>query len=776
MLNNAITVPGSSNLEYMSPGGRLFVPSNCFSTASNTSITMNGVDDYTVFSWVPEEDYELSSLSIYATLSSNSASLPVYLGTSLPTTSLFSDILTLPQNRTSSKIHYDPPTNTFIMYGGSLAVYPFSIFHDFFSFDANTNTFSTLTPTGATIDLPGVHTFSTYDSKRRQIHYLGVKVGEFKHFVYDIETNYITDLTDLLSEIITINGAGRYGANGLYDPVNDCLVVFGGYSQTDPIVLSSDLLKFDITNQEWMKVEVLGNKPSARAGVTLLYDIRSPKIVMWGGYNNPVDQSTWPCTNELWILQEDFSSWDQIIASGTVPNVINTITSPLISEAVYVESQNSGYFDIVTYSGSISNYNYKLDLRTYNWSKPVASGDVPDNSHGIMVSDNFDQSIWYFMAKTEETRLIWKLPVNTCIGEVVTGNYSVPYPEISLGNLSIVAGTTWNRFTFEPQQGYKGKRQYLTIGGFDGLTITFNGTRSSNSSYLGLDDSAITYTGLNGADFTPLTINKIQYFLSIVLNSTTDHGTSLWYGRYNWDKVKIPGVGLLNIPQEGLSLDCRALTPLTIYYVYGYSNNGSLAIEASSTSPIISDGVWCKTGQPTSLLLGTFYPVTLSETVVAQDGETYRGVANVYNKLWRSFGVRNKAGGGRNITNTTLSFPLTSSTLWAFSVLSWESIIDIDFTTLMDGYTNTIYTRLLIGLNSTVMAHPNSTIGPSKGGPTTASHKMAGGNSARITIPLENGFHTLQALVAFVSSNSNNYCYTTYNSTRTNSIRGMVYN
>ena len=86
------------------------------------------------------------------------------------------------------------------------------------------------------------------------------------------------------------------------------------------------------------------------------------------------------------------------------------------------------------------------------------------------------------------------------------------------------------------------------------------------------------------------------------------------------------------------SLALGTLTSGKPYDVFGYLSGGALALEllawtndtTRATAVTLQDGRYCKSGDKTRLLLGTFY--TTSATTTA-DAESYRYVSNVYNQV-----------------------------------------------------------------------------------------------------------------------------------------------
>ena len=113
--------------------------------------------------------------------------------------------------------------------------------------------------------------------------------------------------------------------------------------------------------------------------------------------------------------------------------------------------------------------------------------------------------------------------------------------------------------------------------------------------------------------------------------------------------------------------------------MYAYSNSGTLAIEAVTTLPAPSNGLWCKTGTSDHLFLGFFYTVAgPGSTLSAIDCSDYRVVSNLYNRLYREMGKRQIYTTNTYLTNIGSSWEnWNNNTDWQVWFLSWESVIDI---------------------------------------------------------------------------------------------------
>lgn len=86
------------------------------------------------------------------------------------------------------------------------------------------------------------------------------------------------------------------------------------------------------------------------------------------------------------------------------------------------------------------------------------------------------------------------------------------------------------------------------------------------------------------------------------------------------------------IPDAGASVACTGLTANTPYYLYGYNNAGTLALDLSTTGPTTQNGIAVKTGVVDRLMLARLYAEAAGNIVdYATDASTHL-INNVYNK------------------------------------------------------------------------------------------------------------------------------------------------
>ena len=123
--------------------------------------------------------------------------------------------------------------------------------------------------------------------------------------------------------------------------------------------------------------------------------------------------------------------------------------------------------------------------------------------------------------------------------------------------------------------------------------------------------------------------------------STTDQSakTTIYYTPFVHNTILLwDGADWVPTTFTETSLALGTLTSALPYDVFGYLSSGALVLESlawtngttRATAVTLQDGRYCKSGDKTRLLLGTFY--TTSTTATA-DSELTRYVSNVYNRV-----------------------------------------------------------------------------------------------------------------------------------------------
>ena len=105
----------------------------------------------------------------------------------------------------------------------------------------------------------------------------------------------------------------RSGAIGVYDPIRDRMIIYGGYAEAYGSPALGDVWALTLSGTPtWAQLAAGG--PGGRDFASLIYDPVRDRLLLFGGYGNGNDQ------NDVWQLNlSDTPTWTQIVPSGTPP-------------------------------------------------------------------------------------------------------------------------------------------------------------------------------------------------------------------------------------------------------------------------------------------------------------------------------------------------------------------------------------------------------------------------------------------------------------------------
>jgi hypothetical protein len=210
------------------------------------------------------------------------------------------------------------------------------------------------------------------------------------------------------------------------------------------------------------------------------------------------------------------------------------------------------------------------------------------------------------------------------------------------------SGGVWKRvIPADSVQLYAGKRYYLLFMPADmivDVSLSCNRQNPAQGSGFAQECKSAVSTDL-GATWTPIVKDNRPALLNVVLNSTPNHSPQLVYGRTNGKDVALYNGSeweSKEIPEAGINLNCESLASETLYNVYLHDNSGTLALEASTTPRMTSEGVEVKSEAPTHRYLGLVCPIErqtgLQAPIKVSD---WMGVYNAYNQRPTSVGKPN---------------------------------------------------------------------------------------------------------------------------------------
>ncbi len=201
----------------------------------------------------------------------------------------------------------------------------------------------------------------------------------------------------------------------------------------------------------------------------------------------------------------------------------------------------------------------------------------------------------------------------------------------------------WVRTTFDPIQLQRGKRYCLGLcaNGQEGnpvVSVSFSARRQNAAIGSGHPQGCWSKisTDPDGEIWSDLQQDSRPALLNVVLNSTPHHSPQLVYGRSNGKDVALYNGSSWEsreIPEAGITLNCEGLLAETLYKIYLRDNSGTLALEASNTPKMITEGVEVKSEAPTHRYLGLVCPIERQAGFQAPiKVSDWMGLYNAYNQ------------------------------------------------------------------------------------------------------------------------------------------------
>ena len=260
---------------------------------------------------------------------------------------------TPPTGRSACYAIYDPVRDRMVFFAGNGAsvdvnVWALSL--------AGTPAWTQLTPSGTS---PSMRFFfsAIYDPVRdRMLVFGGSTPSVYLNDVWALSLAGTPTWTQL-----TPTGtppSGRYEHTAIYDPVRDCMVLFGGYaSGLGPF---NDVWAMSLAGTPaWTQLTPTGTLPGARRLHSAIYDPVRDRMVVFGGF------ITGSYFNDLWALSlAGTPAWEQLSPAGTPPSVR------------YGHSAN---YDpvrdrMVVFGGRTTGSVYLNDVWSLTWGAPALAG------------------------------------------------------------------------------------------------------------------------------------------------------------------------------------------------------------------------------------------------------------------------------------------------------------------------------------------------------------------------------------------------------------------
>jgi len=212
-----------------------------------------------------------------------------------------------PGARSGHAAVYDPVRDRMIVYGGTGA----SVFGDVWALSfTGTPTWTQLAPTG-TPPASRVSSSAIYDPVRdRVVICAGQGAGGYRNDVWALTLSG----TPAWSQLLPTGGPppGRSRHTAIYDSARDRMVMFGGKDATTSY---NDVWTLSMGTPAWSSLTPTGTGPTARYGQTGIYDPVRDRMVLFGGNDggDPLDATVWT------IGFAGTPAWGTLAPSGSGP-------------------------------------------------------------------------------------------------------------------------------------------------------------------------------------------------------------------------------------------------------------------------------------------------------------------------------------------------------------------------------------------------------------------------------------------------------------------------
>jgi hypothetical protein len=179
-------------------------------------------------------------------------------------------------------------------------------------------------------------------------------------------TNGVWALPGGTSTWVQITTAGsppyaRAGSAGVYDPIRDRMLVFGGYNSTYLHPYLNETWELSLSDTPtWTQLAPVGDPPSGRRDCVAIYDPQQDRMLVFGGSG---------ATNDVWALSlSGTPTWTQLSPSGTPPSARSN------AAGIYDSSLNA----LAIFGGSTGPREvWRLSLGTLSWAKLLPAGPSP---------------------------------------------------------------------------------------------------------------------------------------------------------------------------------------------------------------------------------------------------------------------------------------------------------------------------------------------------------------------------------------------------------------
>ena len=174
---------------------------------------------------------------------------------------------------------------------------------------------------------------------------------------------------------------GRYGQSMVYNPVNQKIIMFGGFNVDENTELD-DMWEYDCTTNTWKELHQ-SKKPSATSGHGMVYDSSNSIFILFGGYG------LYGRNDKTWTYDSAKNAWTEMFpqVSPSLRDSASMYFDPELGETVLY----GGYSRLAEGADETWTYNYGNNTWTFHnlTTKPPARYGAgiaydPVNQRGVL--------------------------------------------------------------------------------------------------------------------------------------------------------------------------------------------------------------------------------------------------------------------------------------------------------------------------------------------------------------------------------------------------------
>jgi N-acetylneuraminic acid mutarotase len=219
-----------------------------------------------------------------------------------------------PPARTAGSLSYDINSKRAILFGGGTAFA--AGLNDMWAYDPAKNLWTELHPAGDLPSARGAHSM-VYEERSGKIMLFGGQLAEGAEddglpfhlandtWTYDAAANEWTELRP--NEGVP---APRSSQAMVYDTRSGKVIMFGGLTNEG---VANDTWAYDPAANVWAELNPTGDLPLPRSNHAMVYDTRSGKVIMFGGYTDEGE------VNDTWVYDPAANVWAELHPPGDLP-------------------------------------------------------------------------------------------------------------------------------------------------------------------------------------------------------------------------------------------------------------------------------------------------------------------------------------------------------------------------------------------------------------------------------------------------------------------------